>query len=195
MKLAFVSTADISDIRKYSGTPFYMAKTLEAQGIEIESIHKLKTRVSLGFKAQRFLNEKFCGQEQSSRFHIPAVKNYAVQIQKKLNTSTANAVISHIANPLAYLNCKQPIVLWTDALYAGLLGFITNFSRHSAATIEQANTLTAAALSRCRLAIFSSDWAARSAIELYGTSKEKVKVVPFGANIDCKHTLPDIHEM
>jgi glycosyltransferase involved in cell wall biosynthesis len=195
MKLAFVSTADVGDIRKYSGTPFYMAKTFETQGIELEYINKLKTQVSLGFKTRRFLHEKFCGQEESSRFHIPAVKNYAEQIQKKLNISNADAVISHIANPLAYLDCKQPIILWTDALYAGLLGFIANFSRHSAATIDHANTLTAAALSRCRLAIFSSDWAARSAIELYGTSKEKVKVVPFGANIDCQHTLPDIHDM
>jgi glycosyltransferase involved in cell wall biosynthesis len=75
------------------------------------------------------------------------------------------------------------------------MGFIGNFSRHSADTVQQANALTAEALSRSRLAIFSSDWAARSAIELYGTSKEKVRVVPFGANINCQHQLADIRDM
>jgi glycosyltransferase involved in cell wall biosynthesis len=195
MKFAFASTANVRDIRKYSGTPFYMAKEFEAHGIELDCIDKLKTRVPLRFKVRRFVSETFCDQEESSRFQIDAVKNYAVQIQKKLRLSSADAVISHVANPLAYLDCKQPIVLWTDALYAGLLGFITNFSRHSASTIEQANTLTAEALSRCRLAIFSSDWAARSALELYGTSKDKIRVVPFGANIDCQHDLADIRDM
>jgi glycosyltransferase involved in cell wall biosynthesis len=195
MKLAFVSTSDVRDIRKYSGTPFYMAKELEAQGIEIDCIGKLKTRLPLSFKVKRFLSDKLCDQEQSSRFQIQTVKNYAEQIQQKLNPSNAQAVISHIVNPLAYLDCKQPIVLWTDALYAGLMGFIGNFSRHSADTVQQANALTAEALSRSRLAIFSSDWAARSAIELYGTSKEKVRVVPFGANINCQHQLADIRDM
>jgi glycosyltransferase involved in cell wall biosynthesis len=190
MKLAFVSTADVRDIRKFSGTPYYMVKELEAQRIEIDCISKLKTNVPLNFKIKRTWNKFVCNQEMSSRFNIDAVKNYAAQIETRLTKS--QAVMSHIVNPLAYLNCKQPIILWTDALYAGLLGFIENFSCHSLSTVEQANQLTREALSRCSLAIFSSDWAAHSALELYGTNKDKVHVVPFGANIECLHTLDDI---
>ena len=40
---------------------------------------------------------------------------------------------------------------------------------------------------------FSSQWAANSALELYGASREKVKVVPFGANIDSHPSLDDMH--
>jgi glycosyltransferase involved in cell wall biosynthesis len=46
-------------------------------------------------------------------------------------------------------------------------------------------------LNNCRLAIFASDWAARSAIEKYGINPEKVKVIPYGANIICKRTFDD----
>jgi glycosyltransferase involved in cell wall biosynthesis len=84
-------------------------------------------------------------------------------------------------------------VIWTDALYSSLIGFYPAFSNHSASSIAQGNKITAECLDRAKLIIFSSDWAARSALELYGTRKEKVKVVPFGANMDCSHTLTDIH--
>lgn len=43
--------------------------------------------------------------------------------------------------------------------------------------------------------IFSSQWAARSAVELHGISSDKIKVVPFGANIDITHTLVDVRKM
>lgn len=55
--------------------------------------------------------------------------------------------------------------------------------------------ITRECLSRCSLAIFSSDWAARTALEIYGVNKDKVKVVPFGANIQSRNTLDDIRAM
>ncbi|MGA7933972.1 MAG: glycosyltransferase, partial [Kovacikia sp.] len=48
------------------------------------------------------------------------------------------------------------------------------------------------ALDRCSLAIYTSDWAAKSAIEDYGTDPNKIKVVPYGANLNQSHTLEDI---
>jgi glycosyltransferase involved in cell wall biosynthesis len=194
MKLAFVNTADIRDVRKYSGTPFYMAKGFEEHGVEFSPITHLKNQLPWQFKVKRMLG-KLSGLQESSRFNINAAQNYAQQVDKQLQHLPVQAVLAHIANPIAYLNSEKPIVLWTDALYAGLLGFIDNFSAHSLATVEHGNALTQAALSRVKLAIFSSDWAARSAIELYGVSKEKVKVVPFGANIKCAHTLHDIRAL
>jgi glycosyltransferase involved in cell wall biosynthesis len=194
MKLAFVNTADIRDVRKYSGTPFYMTKGFENHGVKFSAITHLKNQLPWQFKVKRMIG-KLSGLQESSRFNIPAAQNYARQVTGQLQNLSVQAILAHIANPIAYLDCTQPIVLWTDALYAGLLGFIENFSAHSAATVEHANTLTQAALSRVKLAIFSSDWAARSALELYGVSKEKVKVVPFGANFECAHTLFDVRAL
>jgi hypothetical protein len=41
-----------------------------------------------------------------------------------------------------------------------------------------------AALNRCCLAIYSSEWAASTALRHYAVDARKVKVVPFGANVD-----------
>jgi glycosyltransferase involved in cell wall biosynthesis len=50
------------------------------------------------------------------------------------------------------------------------------------------------ALQKCKLAIYSSDWAAKSAIHDYGADPTKVKVVPFGANIESELTFETVKD-
>jgi glycosyltransferase involved in cell wall biosynthesis len=161
-----------------------MSHALADQGVDVEYIGDLKRKLPPFFKIKQTYKKFLCGQRESPRFNVVAAKYYSEQAAKKLAGMSVDAVVSPLINPIAYLDCKQPIVLWTDALYASLLGFYPPFSYHSSSSILQGNEITNACLSRCSLAIFSSDWAANSALELYGVSREKVKVVPFGANID-----------
>ncbi len=192
MKFAFTTTFDSSDVQNWSGTPFYMSNAFAEQGIEIERIGNLKRHLPPYFKLKQFWKKIACGQRESPRFNTYVAQHYSQQVAKQLEKTPVNAIIAPLISPIAYLDCKQPIVLWTDALYASLLGFYGGFSSHAATSIKQGNHLTHECLKRCSLAIFSSEWAARSAIEIYGASKEKIKVVPFGANIQCNHTLEDI---
>jgi glycosyltransferase involved in cell wall biosynthesis len=195
MKLAFATTFDARDISNWSGTPYYMSRNFAAAGSDIDYIGSLKRRLPFGFKLKQAWKDIAAGARESPRFNIVAAQHYSAQAAQKLAQLNVQAVIAPQINPVAYLDCKQPTVIWTDALYASLIGFYPAFSNHSPSSIAQGNTITAECLERAQLIIFSSDWAARSALELYGTRKEKVKVVPFGANMECAHTLADIHEM
>jgi glycosyltransferase involved in cell wall biosynthesis len=195
MKLAYATTFDGRDISNWSGTPHYMSNALAEQGFAVEHIGSLKRKLPATFKLKQIWKQWTCDQRESPRFNTTAAKFYSEQVAMQLNKLNTQAVVAPQINPIAYLDCKQPIVLWTDALYASLIGFYPGFSNHSASSIAQGNQITAECLNRASLAIFSSDWAARSALELYGISQNKVKVVPFGANIQCQHTLVDIHAM
>jgi glycosyltransferase involved in cell wall biosynthesis len=195
MKLAFATTFDGRDVSNWSGTPHYMSQAFAGQDMPVEHIGSLGRRLPVGFKLKQFWKHLAAGQRESPRFNIVAAKHYSAQTAQRLLTMDVQAVIAPQINPVAYLDCKQPIVLWTDALYASLIGFYPGFSNHSASSIAQGNEITAACLERVKYAIFSSDWAARSALELYGVSEDKVKVVPFGANIQCDHSVQDIREM
>tara|TARA_R110000868_G_scaffold168780_1_gene403608 strand:- start:115 stop:1257 length:1143 start_codon:yes stop_codon:yes gene_type:complete len=192
MRIAYTTTFDAKDVHNWSGTPYYMSRALAANGNEVEYIGELSRTLTPFFKINQAYKKYLCGQRESPRFNTVAAKHYSVQASKQLATLNVEAVVSPQINPIAYLDCKQPIVLWTDALYASLLGFYPPFSKHSASTIQQGNDITNACLSRCSLAIFSSDWAANSALELYGLSRDKVKVVPFGANIETWPSHSDI---
>jgi glycosyltransferase involved in cell wall biosynthesis len=172
--------------------PFYMSQAFEEQGHTLERLGGLKRRLPPFFKLKQAWKKQTCGQRESPRFNITAAHHYSEQIAQNLAHSNTEVVISPLVNPIAYLDCKQPIVLWTDALYASLIGFYPAFSNHSASSIQHGNTITRECLDRCQLALFSSDWAARTATEIYGISQDKVKIVPFGANITQAPTKEDI---
>jgi glycosyltransferase involved in cell wall biosynthesis len=53
--------------------------------------------------------------------------------------------------------------------------------------------MEALALKRCDLIMYTSDWAAETAIKTYGVDAAKVKVIPWGANFECNRALDDIH--
>jgi len=52
-----------------------------------------------------------------------------------------------------------------------------------------------AAVKNCARLIFASDWAARRAMELYGATKEQVKVVPYGANLTSGFSRADAEQL
>jgi len=192
MKLAFATTFDSLDIENWSGTPFYMAEALRQQEIAVHHIGGLKRQLPIHFKLVQFLKKILLNERESPRYNVMAAKYYSEQVAFQLKKLKVNAVIAPRINPISYLDCKENIILWTDALYASLLGFYPKFTHHSTSSIEQGNRITRECLSRCKLTIFSSEWAARTALEIYGINPEKVKIVPFGANIQCDHTLKDI---
>lgn len=192
MKIAFTTTFDAADVHHWSGTPTYMCQALEKEHIEIDYIGSLQHRVAPGFRAKRLWKKIIGGQKESRRFNPYSASQYSQQVAEKLKHSQSQAVLSPLLNPIVYLDCKQPIVLWTDALYSSLLGFYPTTAKRSVETIQ---SLTREALSRCSLAVFSSDWAAQSAWQTFGIDKNKVKVVPFGANLVTQYTATDIRAM
>ncbi|HSW94185.1 MAG TPA: glycosyltransferase family 4 protein [Gammaproteobacteria bacterium] len=195
MKLVYATPFDAHDVTNWSGTPFYMSNAFREAGDSVDYVGGLSRRLPPFFKLKQTWKKIAAGQRESPRFNITAATHYSEQVSQYLKTHSADVVLSPQLNPIAYLDCTQPIVLWTDALYASLLGFYPGFTRHSAESVRQGNLMAEACLSRCRLAIFSSDWAARTAIEIYGADREKVKVVPFGANMPSIHTKDDIRRM
>jgi glycosyltransferase involved in cell wall biosynthesis len=73
-----------------------------------------------------------------------------------------------------------------------MIDFYPGWSNLCVSSIMNGNRMEQSALSRCRLAIYSSDWAANTALLHYKVDASKVKVVPFGANTDNERRLTDI---
>lgn len=191
MKIAYATTFDAHNVKKWSGTPYFMSRALSAFPHEMHYAGSLKRELSPFFSLKKSINS-LVGRRESPRFNIHAATQYSKQLAATLAHMPHDIILSPLINPIAYLETTKPIVLWTDAVYASLLGFYPPFAYHSANTIREGNAITFSCLSRATLAVFASDWAARAAIELYGISEEKVKVVPFGANIDTPPLFADV---
>jgi len=181
MKISYVTTYDAMDIHNWSGVGYSIAKMLENQNADIHYIGKLRREKDV------FLNikEKYYQRFSKKAFHIDRdpfiIKRYAQQVQTKMEINT-DIVFSPGSIPIALLETRKPKVFYTDATFAGMVGFYDYFSNLCPETVKHGNYLEQKALDSSKLVIYSSDWAAKSAIDNYHVSPDKIKVVPFGAN-------------
>jgi glycosyltransferase involved in cell wall biosynthesis len=195
LKIAYCTTYDSSDVHAWSGLGFYILKTLQDSGFQTERIGKLSDRKSLFFKIKKLLYKQIVSKTYLWDREPAILVDYANQIEKLLSNIHHDVVFSPSTVPISYLQTKKPIVFWTDATFAGMLDFYPEFSNLCAQTIKNGTVMEQLALSKCSLAIYSSSWAANTAIQNYDINPAKVKVVPFGANISCDRNLQDVNTL
>ncbi len=196
MKIAYVTTYDAKDIRQWSGTGYYMPLALKNQSMSVEYIGPLEERyLRLSTAKERIYRSRFFKKTYLRDREPLVLKDYAHQVSERLSSIDADLVFAQGTVPIAYLECNQPIVFWTDATFAGVIDYYSGYSNLCKETIKNGHALEKSALERCKLAIYSSEWAAKIAIEYYKINPSKVKVVPLGANIECDRNIYDIKSL
>lgn len=199
MRLGYVTTYDarsLKGINEWSGTGYYIAQSLEKQNIDVEYLGPLKDPVALQTvrKLKSHFYQKLLKQNYQKDSDPLTLKNYAKQLSKKLATKKLDVIFSATSNAIAYLNCEQPIVFWADGTFANIKDFYPLYSNLPEEVIRDWHQMERLALENSKLAIYSSDWAAASAINDYGADPDKVRVVPFGANIDSALAFEAVKE-
>lgn len=192
MKVAYVTDKDASNIRIWSGTTYYIAKSLMNQSISLAYIGPLKKKYLKIADAKKYFYRKLFHKSYLQDTEPLIIRGFARQVAQKLSKIQADIVLSPEIKPVAFLKCKQPIVFWRDATFAGMREFYPDFCNLCEESIRNGNEIEKSALDRCKLAIYSSEWAAETAIKTYQASSDKVKIVPFGANLECDRSLEDI---
>jgi glycosyltransferase involved in cell wall biosynthesis len=183
MKIAYVTTYDAHDPSKWSGLGYHIARSLELAGCKLEYIGPLHERFSTYFRAKTVLYRKL-KKQAFQRDREPAILDgYARQVEARLRQSDAQIVFSPGSVPIAHLQTDRPVVFWSDATYAALQAEYKWELPPTPRSFANGNAMEQRAIDRAALAIYSSDWAAKSAIEKYRADPAKVKVVPFGANV------------
>lgn len=193
MKLAYTTTYDSSDIHSWSGLGTSILKALQSCGFEIEPIGNLKGNGNFIPRLKKVLYSKIFSKKYLDNREPILLKNYAAQVERAMASMNCEVVFSPGTIPIAYLRTEKPLVFWTDATFAGMVDFYPGYSNLCAETIRNGNKIEQLALSKCRIAIYASEWAANTAIQNYDVDPAKVKVVPFGANINCNRNFQDIN--
>jgi hypothetical protein len=163
MRVAYVTTYDANDIRNWSGTGYYIAQALQQQSISVEFIGSLKRDSRILFKCKEYIYRKFLKKEYLVNRELAVLRSYAKQVSRKIKNIDVDIVFSPSTIPISYLECEKPIVFWTDSTFAGMIDFyMHNLCKES---IINGNLMEQSALQRCKFAIYSSDWAAKTAID------------------------------
>lgn len=200
MKIACVTTYDLNDRSTWPrgwigicSCTYRAAKTFEALSLGVEYVGPLSHHYSLLSRAKFRLWKRGLHKRHYIEVDRSAVRSYARQIAKKLAASKADAVWCHEnAVPIAYLRSQVPIVLWTDATLASMIDWYPYFAELCGESVREIYAVEKAALQNCSLIVYPSQWAAQSAIDTYGIDSSKIKVVPYGPNMESGKTRSEV---
>jgi len=90
---------------------------------------------------------------------------------------------------IAFLDTKVPLAYLSDLTFRLIQDYYPSIAQLSPETRKECDECEARAIARSDLLIYSSEWAAASAIHDYGAAPDKVHVVPFGPNLK---RVPDL---
>ncbi|MCU0384752.1 MAG: glycosyltransferase family 4 protein [Flavihumibacter sp.] len=194
MRLSYITTYDAFDVNNWSGLGYYISKALTDQGNTMNYIGNLDRNLAASTLLNAFYYRKLLKKGYPLDRDLAVVKAYANQIRERIGSDT-DLLFSPGSIPMALLEHTKPRAFYTDSTFAGILGFYKDFSNLSAKSIQDGNYLEQKALDTASLAIYSSEWAASSAIKDYNTDPAKVKVVPFGANLEGAPVYAEIRSI
>jgi glycosyltransferase involved in cell wall biosynthesis len=184
MRLAFVSEHDARDVNAWSGIPYHMHRAFVGAGADIAATigplpmpGRFLARIANGVAGRagggRFDLEVESFVVRSQAAHIDALRGDADVI------FSCGGVL-----PFAKLDADVPLAFWHDATFALLVDYYSGYSGLWARTIRLGHRRERESLDRAAVCIYSSQWAARSAVEDYGVDPSRIAVVQFGANFD-----------
>lgn len=192
--MAFVTVSDPRDAHAWSGIPHFMADGFRRHGVDVEFIGALPMRAARYFHVKERAYARI-GSRQHLLDREPAVlRGYAKEVQARTGDSF-DVIFSPGTVPLAYLSGDVPRVFWTDATFAGMAGYYPEFSSLSRSTIRNGHRMEQAALRSAALCVYSSDWAAHTAVAEYQARPDRIAVVPFGANLGSPPSRAEAEEI
>jgi glycosyltransferase involved in cell wall biosynthesis len=190
MRIGFVCVEDATDVKSWSGTPFHILKNLREQDVEVE----LFTPLDRNFRRRLILSwalARLQGSPASLDRYPLALRSYARQLSIKLREHPVDVLFATSSIPIALLECSQPIIFWTDAVFHSMYNYYQgSFSKLTRSDVRRGKWQEEESLRRCAIAAYSSRWAAETAKEL--TDPEKIRVLPFGPNMPSQLTEEQI---
>jgi len=200
MNIAFVSKYNVNDITTWSGTEYHLfhaLKNLEENDVRLHLIDKLlykrnKIIILFGRICNRLLWHIF-HKKLYYEFYKSTARFFARQINKEL-PSDVDVIFSISASPIAYLKTDKIKVFLTDG-DAGIEFQRPSYSQFfSKRRKDIAIELWRNAIDNCDLVFLATEWAANVTTSIcQNIDTNKIKIVPFGANlIECNRTKRDI---
>ena len=185
LRIGFVSLGDPRDRKVWSGTPYHLLEALEQCNVTVEVLGPLKRHFRyplMPFKIAARLAKR---DVEFDRYPI-ALRSYARQLKEQIRQRPVDVILSASSVPIAMLECSQPIVFYTDALYNMMPEYYRGqWDRYTIAAQNRGKRQEQAALDRSSIAVYASHWAADEARKL--TQPSKVRIVPFGASMAVEH--------
>jgi glycosyltransferase involved in cell wall biosynthesis len=198
IRIAYLSVIDPLDKRSWSGTTYYIGQALQKNIGDVDFLGPVKfpgiiNNLMRGFiKLIRILFKK----EYSTVYSIFLSWYSSRVFNKKIKGKHYDCIVAPAAsNGLTHIKTNLPIISIADTTFHLISNYyLKDFKNLVSLSKWEGNYLDRKSLKKSSLIIYSSWWAANSAIKDYKIPESKVFVMPLGANIDFIPERGVIHE-
>jgi glycosyltransferase involved in cell wall biosynthesis len=189
MKIAFISVFDPTNPHTWSGTPHAILTQIIRAGVAVDVIGPLSRNARYLF-LPTWAASKVLGKIYHADREPRLIAAYSREIERRMSGGRYDAILSLETFLVARLNRPEPIIYWSDAVW----NLMKNYYYYNA--IESMHTKAALheqqAMNKAAHAIYSSDWAAAGALKHYQIDRDKLSVIPYGANLEIEHDDVDL---
>ena len=187
MRIAYFSVNDPLDKRSWSGITYYLGQSLERNVGSVDFLGPVPVPVWLDKMLRA--TAKFHRVVFRRRFYAKyslLLNLYATRyLARKMRGGAYDMICAPASSPaLAFLKTRLPIIHVHDATFRCLSDAYMEFDNASRITRWTGEFLERKALARADFIVYSSQWAASSAISDYGVSPSRILMRPLGANMD-----------
>ncbi|MBI9070038.1 MAG: glycosyltransferase [Melioribacteraceae bacterium] len=193
-KTAYVSYYNAKDIHNWSGLGYYISNTIENEFGKLDYIGDLQVKKD-SLKKIKQISSKLLNKSYTSIWDPGRLKFFAEQVEKRIIGENYELLFGPGPIPFVHLKTDIPIVTWTDSCFPGLVDFYSSKSKFSKKAYNNGLDAQQIALKKCTLSIYSSEWAANIAKTKFDVDPKKIKVVPFGANVESTLDKDSIEEL
>ncbi len=185
LRVGYLSSENPSNRWTWSGIHYFMFNSLAARGLSVSHLgHSLLVRTTrLERVLQRVGIRSFIQPPQVD--FLEDSRRCVSALRGEMADSVFDVIFAPVASrEIAFLETNVPIVYLSDATFRLIRDYYAMYSNLPESKARALDELESRAISNARLLVYSSSWAAESAIADYGAPPNKVRVIPFGANLD-----------
>ncbi len=185
MKVGFAARSSPLDKKSWSGTSYYTYQEI-LKNNEVEIFHfNWPWLLREWLTTQKSINRRWFKKQTAVEFLHAYAKYFSKQLTKELKKRPVDVLfVSASSQLIAYVETDIPIIYMTDASFHQLQSYYPYFSNLAGYNIREGIELDKKAFVNASHCMLASDWNKNSAISDYKISRNKISVVPFGANLD-----------
>lgn len=194
MKICFLTRLNPYDYKSWSGTCHEMFMHLASyHDVTWIGNRHLSFWLRCLIKLQT-LYEQMIGRKRGyAHFNKRHCYLKAKFVERRLKNAGFDLIFSsNSPDCIAYLDTNIPIIYSRDTTFNLFVDYYPSFFGLKKTEIDEGNEVERLAIQKSTKIIYSSQWAAASAINFYGADKDKVTVLHFGANLVYEPKLENI---
>lgn len=187
VRIAYFCVNDPLDRRSWSGITYYLGQSLQRNIGDVDFLGPVKfpswlDKVLRGMA--KFTRTVF-GTEYYTKYSFLQNWYSTRYLRRKMKGKQYDFICGPASSPaLAGLDTDIPIIAVHDATFHLLSNYYKEFDKASKITKWEGEKRERRALGKSCFIVYSSHWAANSAVQDYGVPRDRILIQPLGANMD-----------